>query len=56
MNFLNGKKTYIVAIGSVLGAVGGVMTGEMSVVEAVNIVVTALLAATVRNGIASSAK
>ncbi len=50
---LNGKKTYIVALGTVLTAVGGVLTGTIDMGTAVNMVIQAALAATIRNGIAN---
>lgn len=48
---LNGKKTYIVALGTVLTAIGGVLAGNLPIADAVQLVVTAVLAATLRNGI-----
>jgi hypothetical protein len=48
---LNGKKTYIVALGTLLTAVGGVLSGTIPMAEAIQLAVTAILAATLRNGI-----
>lgn len=50
---LNGKKTYLMALGTVLTAVGGVLTGTVALPDAAQMVVTALLAATLRNGISA---
>lgn len=52
MNFLNGKKTYIVSIGGVLLAVGGYLTGALSIGEAFDAAIAATLGSTVRHGIA----
>jgi len=49
---LAGYKTYIVAGLSVLGAVAGYLVGDMSLPDAVQVVVTAVLGATIRDGIA----
>lgn len=48
---LAGKKTYVVAFLTILGAIGGHLTGELQLNDAAQLVVTALLGATVRNGI-----
>ncbi len=50
---LAGKKTYIVAIGGIFTAVGGVMTGTLDLASAIQLAVTSLLGATLRSGIAS---
>lgn len=55
MNF-TGKKTYLVALGGVLGAVGGFLTGTMSAPEAVQLAISSVLAATIRSGIAATPK
>lgn len=47
----NGKKTYIVGIGTILGAVGGVMSGGLPLDQAIQLVVTALLGMTIRHGV-----
>lgn len=36
MNYLQGKRTYIVAFGAVVAAAVAYLTGEMTVAEAVN--------------------
>ncbi len=51
---LIGYKTYIVGTLSVLGALGGFLDGDLGLVAALNIVVPALLAMTLRHGIATS--
>jgi len=48
--FLRGKKTYIVAAGSLVGAAWGVYTGQLTSPEAVQLGITALLGATIRHG------
>jgi len=45
------QKTTITAIGGILGAVGGYMTGALPAYEAINIVFTALVGAFLRQGI-----
>lgn len=49
--FLKGKKTYITGFLSVLGAVGAYLAGDATLMEAINLVIPAILAMTVRNGI-----
>lgn len=51
---LNGKKTYLAALGALLGAVGGVLTGALSIADAAQIAITAVLGATLRNGMNGS--
>lgn len=51
MNILAGKKTYIVAIGAILYAVGAVVTGNMELTEAVNYILAGAGAAAIRNAI-----
>jgi hypothetical protein len=53
MRSFNGKKTYIVGAGTILGAIGGVMTGALPLEQAIQLVVTALLAMTLRNSIST---
>jgi len=50
----SGYKTYIAGALAILGALGGFLTGSMSVDQAVNLVVPAVLAMTVRHGIATA--
>lgn len=51
MGALKGKKTYIVALLAVLGAVGAYLVGDMDAANAIQTALTAILAATVRNAI-----
>lgn len=48
---LAGYKTYITAAVTVIGAVAAYLTGEAQLGATVQLVVTAVLAATIRNGI-----
>lgn len=49
--FLQGKKTYIVAVGAIISVIIGWVSGSLTDVEAVKAIVEALLAMTIRNGI-----
>lgn len=49
---LSGYKTYITAAVAVIGAVAAYLVGDMALSDAVQLVVTAVLGATIRNGIA----
>jgi len=48
---LAGKKTYIVAAMTVLGAIASYLTGDVQLNDAIQLAVTAVLAATVRAGV-----
>lgn len=48
---LAGKKTYIVAVMAILGAVSAHLTGDLAMNDMIQLIVTAVLGATVRNGI-----
>lgn len=50
---LKGKKTYIAAVVAVVSAVGAYLMGDMGLDAMVNAVVSAVLAACLRNGIAA---
>ncbi len=50
---LKGYKTYIVGALAVLGAAGGWLDGDMTLLAALNLAVPALLAMTVRHGVAA---
>ena len=52
---LNGYKTYIVGTLTALGAIGGWLAGDMTPVAALNLAVPAVLAMTVRHGVAAKA-
>ena len=47
---LKGKKTYITALLAILGAGAGYATGEATAIQAAQLVVTAILGATLRSG------
>jgi len=51
---LQGKKTYVAAGISVIGAIAAYLTGDATATQAFQLVMSALLAAGVRNGIANS--
>lgn len=53
---LKGRKTYVAGTLSIVGFAAGYLLGDVSLVDAVQGVVTATLAMTVRNGIASAVK
>ncbi len=48
---LKGYKTYIVAGLAVLGAIGAYLYGDMTLPQTAQAVLTAVLGATIRNGI-----
>ncbi len=50
---LKGKKTYVVAALAILGAVGAYLTGDMTLAQAIQAGITALLGATLRAGMAT---
>jgi len=50
---LKGKKTYVVAALAVLGAIAGYLTGDLSLSDAIQTAVTAVIGATLRAGIAT---
>ncbi|HXC56115.1 MAG TPA: hypothetical protein VNU97_12530 [Rhizomicrobium sp.] len=52
---LSGYKTYIVGALTALGAVAGWLDGDLTLVAALNVAVPALLAMTLRHGIATTA-
>lgn len=51
---LSGYKTYIAGALTILGALGGFLTGNLGVDQAVNLVVPAILAMTVRHGVSTA--
>lgn len=53
---MTGKKTYFVAVASVLGAIAGVLSGQIAVPDAAQLIVTAVLGATIRHGVQSSSR
>lgn len=48
---LAGKKTYIVSVTAIITAITTYLTGDASLADSLQLVVTALLGATIRNGI-----
>lgn len=48
---LKGKKTYVTAALTVIGAVAGWLVGDVSLVDAAQLAVTALLGAFIREGV-----
>lgn len=52
MGKLKGKKTYIVAGVAIISAVASFLVGDINAVEAAQLLLTAVLGATIRNGIA----
>ena len=52
---LKGYKTYIVGALAVLGAIGGWLDGDMTLLAALNLAVPAVLAMTVRHGVTTQA-
>lgn len=52
---MQGKKTYLIAVGAALAAAGAFMQDQMTLVEFVSALVNVAFAATIRNGIASTA-
>lgn len=53
---LSGYKTYIAGMLTILGALGGYLTGSLAPEQAINLAVPAVLAMTVRNGVSKAAK
>lgn len=49
--FLAGKKTYVTAVLTLLGAIGAYLTGEASLVETFQLVSTALIGTFIRKGV-----
>ena len=52
---LSGYKTYIAGALTIFGALGGYFSGNLAAAQAINLVVPAILAMTVRNGISTAA-
>lgn len=51
LNWFPGYKTYILAAGMILSAVSQVLTGDLSLGEAINQIVLVSMGATIRKGI-----
>lgn len=52
---LSGYKTYIAGALTILGGLGGFLTGNLAPDQAINLVVPAILAMTVRHGVSTAA-
>ena len=50
----SGYKTYIAGALTILGALGGFLTGNLAADQAINLVVPAILAMTVRHGVSKA--
>lgn len=53
MKYLQGYKTYLTALATITGAIASYAAGAVELGEVVNLVVTAILAVTVRHGVES---
>lgn len=53
---LKGKRTYIAAGVTALSAVAGYLMGDLSMADAAQLVVTAIMGATIRNGVKNDTK
>jgi hypothetical protein len=51
MQMFKGYKTYIVSAVSIIGAVAAYLVGDVSVAQTIQLIVTAVLGATIRNAI-----
>jgi phage shock protein PspC (stress-responsive transcriptional regulator) len=51
---LKGKKTYISCALTIIGGIAGYLTGDVNAVQLFQLVSTAIMAASVRHGIANS--
>lgn len=49
----NGKKTYVAAGATILGSLAGLLSGAVALPDAVQLIVTAVLGATIRHGVSS---
>ena len=50
MKFLQGYKTYLTALASITGALASLATGALELGDAVQVIITAILAVTLRHG------
>ena len=53
---LSGYKTYITAAVAVIGAIASYLVGDANIADTAQLVLTAILGATIRKGISSEAK
>lgn len=51
---LSGKKTYIAAAISILGAVAGYLTGDVTAIQAFQLISSSILASGIRHGMENS--
>jgi len=56
IDWLKGKKTYLIAIGTIIYAVSGAATGQIDVQTAIQMILAALGGMTMRAGISNSAR
>jgi hypothetical protein len=56
MALLAGKKTYVTGVLGLLGAIGAYLTGDATLMDAVQLGVTSLLGIFIRNGVSKSAE
>ncbi len=56
MKFLQGYKTYLTAIASITGALASLATGALELGDAVQVIITAVLAVTLRHGVKGEAQ
>jgi hypothetical protein len=54
--WLQGKKTYLVMIAAILGAIAGYATGELTVVQMIQAIMAALGLGALRSGVAKVSK
>jgi len=54
LEWLKGKKTYLVAISTIIGAIASYASGTIEVGEMIKIIVAAIMAMTIRAGITKS--
>jgi len=52
---LKGKKTYIVGIVSIISTIGAYLTGDLALAPAAELILTAVLGMTIRQGITTEA-
>ena len=50
-NLLSGKKTYLIALGAIIGVLVSFSNGSVEVVEAIKLIIEAILACTIRAGV-----
>ena len=53
---LHGKKTYLASLAAILSAAGAYLAGDLALQDALQIAISAVLAATLRHGMATESK